>query len=51
MTRTRPSWGFRLKWYAILLVRLLLTHPLRWDGERSRWKDDRDRAAMPPPWD
>jgi hypothetical protein len=29
-------------------MRLLLTHPLRWQGERSRWEDDRDRAAMPP---
>jgi hypothetical protein len=50
MGTKRPHLGIRLYWWAVLVLRLLLTHPARWQGERMRWESDRDRATMPPPW-
>ena len=50
MTDGRPTLGTKLRWWAILLVRLLFTHPLRWQYTRQEWQRDFDKATNPPPW-
>lgn len=51
MATKPPNLGARLYWWSILVLRLLFTHPLRWQGERERWERDRDKAMNPPPWE
>ena len=38
MAAKPPHLGTRIYWWGILVLRLLFTHPLRWQGERNRWE-------------
>lgn len=51
MAAKPPHLGTRIYWWGILVLRLLFTHPLRWQGERNRWERDRERAMGPHPWE
>jgi hypothetical protein len=47
MATKPPHLGTRIYWWAVLCLRLLFTHPAKWQGVRSRWERDR----TPKSWD
>lgn len=44
MGTKRPHPCTRIYWWAVLLLRLMFTRPMKWQAERDRWERDRDRA-------
>jgi hypothetical protein len=47
MASKRQHLGTRLYWWAVLVVRLIFSHPMRWEWIRREWEWDRERAMEP----
>jgi hypothetical protein len=39
--------GTRIYWWAILILRLMFTHPAKWEWVKAQWRRDRE----PKSWD